>query len=84
MKSTWWVICAGFFFMAVVCSVETYRFRQNKEAIDPNSFSDRTIRLLCSSGRICEVMGHQWRLQTFGGPYVGQERCDLCWKIRSP
>lgn len=31
------------------------------DVIDVNCVSDETIRHLCESGRVCEVMGHQWR-----------------------
>jgi hypothetical protein len=33
---------------------------QYLELSDPNWLTDESVRLLCTSGRVCAVMGHQW------------------------
>jgi len=50
---------------------------------DPNNIevADDAIRQLAESGRICEVLGHQWQYHYIEGPDDGQ-KCDLCGKTR--
>ena len=49
--------------------------------------SDDFIRELCQSGRVCEVMGHQWQDYTYMNldyrpDVVADQRCGLCGKTR--
>jgi len=50
---------------------------------DPNEVKveDDFIRHLAESGRVCEVMGHQWQYYYIEGPDDGQ-KCALCGKTR--
>lgn len=44
------------------------------------TLTDDAIRCLAESGRICEVMGHQWSWPEVG--YSGSIRCGLCGVVR--
>jgi len=49
--------------------------------VDPNmeNLDDASIRLLCRSGRVCRIMGHQWN-------FIPDSRlweCGLCGKQKS-
>jgi len=60
---------------------------------DPNCLSETSIRQLASSGRICKVLGHQWRngLAGEGGgleycdyhPGISFRTCMVCGKVES-
>lgn len=41
----------------------------------------RAIRRLCESGKVCEVMGHQWGLDYFTNALY-KEKCGLCGRQR--
>jgi len=46
---------------------------------DPNGLTDASIRLLCRSGRVCAVMGHQWkRFVKDDGDSQWFRQCGLC------
>ncbi len=52
---------------------------------DPNRLTDASIRLLCTSGRVCKVMGHQWEWpkgSTGRVGYSGWTSCAVCGKVR--
>lgn len=66
---------------------------------DPNSFSspyritEDSVRRLCTSGRVCAVLGHQWDIEFInlptsinGGPYgpgEHEEKCCICGRVRN-
>lgn len=48
---------------------------------DPNFVTDDSIFLLCTSGRVCKVIGHRWKVLDWGVRGAGYEReCHLCLK----
>ena len=67
------------------------------DVYEPNLWEipDSFIRSLCESGRVCEVMGHQWEMYEgdvgciihdgwyFNTESPTQEKCRLCGAIRT-
>lgn len=49
------------------------------EVYEPNCVTSESIHLLCQSGRVCEVMGHQWKLISPQG--AENLICGLCGEV---
>lgn len=48
---------------------------------DPNSFDDASVRVLCESGRVCQVMGHARGFPEYDGGDSVREWCRLCGQL---